>query len=71
MVVRDDVNYVLNYGPLPAEMVLGTLVRKPQLLHIGHEGHEKIIEIADPVTGMREIKHPCPIGIKAQYRIEF
>jgi cob(I)alamin adenosyltransferase len=55
-------------------MVLETLSLKPQRLHViltGRDAHEKIIEMADLVTEMREIKHPYQKGIKAQRGIEF
>jgi len=55
-------------------MVLETLSRKPHRLHViltGRDAHEKIIEMADLVTEMREIKHPYQKGIKAQRGIEF
>jgi len=74
LVVCDEVNYALSYGLLPVEMVLATLAQKPQRLHViltGRDAHEKIIEIADLVTEMREIKHPYQKGIKAQRGIEF
>jgi cob(I)alamin adenosyltransferase len=74
LVVCDEVNYALSYGLLPVTMVLETLARKPQRLHIiltGRNAPEELIEAADLVTEMREIKHPYQKGIKAQRGIEF
>ena len=74
LVVCDEVNYALSYGLLSVEMVLDTLAQKPHRLHViltGRDAHEKIIEVADLVTEMREIKHPYQKGIKAQRGIEF
>ena len=74
LVVCDEVNYALSYGLLPVNMVLETLARKPARLHViltGRDAPEELIEVADLVTEMREIKHPYQKGIKAQRGIEF
>lgn len=74
MVILDEINYVISYGMLPLEEVLTTLENKPDRLHIiltGRDAHKSIIEKADLVTEMREIKHPYTKGIKAQKGIEF
>ncbi|HIE08143.1 MAG TPA: cob(I)yrinic acid a,c-diamide adenosyltransferase [Desulfarculaceae bacterium] len=74
LVVCDEVNYALSYGLLPVAMVLETLSRKPPRLHViltGRNAPEELIEMADLVTEMREIKHPYQKGIKAQRGIEF
>ncbi len=74
LVVCDEVNYALSYRLLPVEMVLETLRRKPAWVHViltGRDAPDELIEIADLVTEMREIKHPYRKGIKAQRGIEF
>ena len=74
LVVCDEVNYALSYGLLPVATVLDTLARKPQRLHViltGRNAPEELLEAADLVTEMREIKHPYQQGIKAQRGIEF
>jgi cob(I)alamin adenosyltransferase len=74
MIVLDEINYVLDYGLLPVEEVLEVLKNKPKSLHLvltGRNARPEIIEQADLVTEMREIKHPYQKGIKAQKGIEF
>lgn len=74
LVVCDEVNYALSYGLLPVEMVLATLARKPERVHViltGRNAPAELIEAADLVTEMREIKHPYQKGINAQRGIEF
>ncbi|HDS16224.1 MAG TPA: cob(I)yrinic acid a,c-diamide adenosyltransferase [Proteobacteria bacterium] len=74
LVVCDEVNYALSYGILPVNRVLETLARKPPRVHVmltGRDAPEALIEAADLVTEMREIKHPYRKGIKAQRGIEF
>ncbi|HLG22801.1 MAG TPA: cob(I)yrinic acid a,c-diamide adenosyltransferase, partial [Candidatus Manganitrophaceae bacterium] len=68
------INYVIHYNYLEVEKVVDFLKSKPPTLHViltGRDAHEKIIEVADLVTEMREIKHPFKKGIKAQKGIEF
>lgn len=74
LVVCDEVNYALSYRLLPVEMVIETLKQKPSRVHViltGRDAPPELIEIADLVTEMREIKHPFRKGIKAQRGIEF
>jgi cob(I)alamin adenosyltransferase len=74
MVLLDELNIVLRYEYLPLEEVLEVLRDKPRDLHIivtGRNAKEELIEIADLVTEMTEIKHPFRSGVKAQPGIEF
>ena len=74
VVVLDEINYALSYGFLPVEDVVDFLKNKPPMLHViltGRDAKPEIVEIADLVTEMREIKHPFQQGILAQKGIEF
>src|SRR6516225_933461 len=74
LVILDEINYALSYGFLPVEDVVDFLKKKPPMLHViltGRDAKPEIIEIADMVTEMREIKHPFQKGIVAQKGIEF
>lgn len=74
MVIFDEINYVIRYNYLEVAEVLDFLKTKPPALHVfltGRDAHEQLIEVADLVTEMREIKHPFKKGIKAQKGIEF
>lgn len=74
MVILDEINYVIDFGLLPVEKMLSLLEKKPERLHIvltGRNAHEKVLETADLVTEMKEIKHQYSKGIKAQKGIEF
>jgi cob(I)alamin adenosyltransferase len=77
MLVFDELVYVLSYDMLPVEEVLEEFrqVRQSQPdLHIvvtGRDAPEALIQSADLVTEMREIKHPFAAGIRAQKGIEF
>jgi cob(I)alamin adenosyltransferase len=77
LLVFDEIVYVLDYGFLDLDEVLGEIaeVRKAQPhLHIvmsGRNAPQKLIDAADLVTEMKEIKHPFHAGIYAQQGIEF
>lgn len=77
LLVFDELVYVLDYGFLDLDKVLAEIkaVREKQPnLHIiatGRNAPEKLIEAADLVTEMKEIKHPFHAGIYAQQGIEF
>jgi cob(I)alamin adenosyltransferase len=77
LLVFDELVYVLDYGFLDIEEVLNEVreirVAQPHL-HIvmsGRNAPQKLIDTADLVTEMREIKHPFHAGIYAQQGIEF
>jgi len=70
----DELNIVLSYEYLPAAEVIETLRNKREGLHVvvtGRGALPAMIEIADLVTEMKEIKHPFQQGIQAQPGIEF
>jgi cob(I)alamin adenosyltransferase len=80
LLVFDELLYVLSYGFLDIDAVIDEIrsVRKAQPhLHLILTGRnvdnalQKLIDEADLVTEMREIKHPFHAGIYAQQGIEF
>ncbi len=74
MVILDELNIVLRYSYLPLEEVIEVLANKPADLHVvvtGRNAKPELIEIADLVTEMTQIKHPFRGGVKAQVGIEF
>lgn len=74
LVILDEINYAISYRMLEAEAVAETLRHKPEMVHViltGRNAHPTIVELADMVTEMREIKHPYQKGIVAQRGIEY
>ena len=77
LLLFDEIVYVLDYGFLDLDDVLNEIaeVRKAQPhLHVvmsGRNAPQKLIDAADLVTEMKEIKHPFHAGIYAQQGIEF
>jgi cob(I)alamin adenosyltransferase len=74
LVILDEINYAISYKMLDPEKVVAVLQKKPEMVHViltGRNAHPSIIEIADTVTEMREIKHAYSKGIEAQRGIEY
>lgn len=75
LVIWDEINYVIDYGFLPLQPVLDFLRSKPPNVHIvltGRNAKPELIELANLVTEMKEIKHPYKLeGIIAQKGIEY
>ena len=74
MVILDEVNYAVDYGLVPVEQVVELIREKPAGVHLvltGRNARPEVVEAADLVTEMREVKHPFQKGIKAQRGVEF
>jgi cob(I)alamin adenosyltransferase len=74
MVVLDEINYAISYGMLEPAKVVETLTTRPEMVHViltGRNAHPSLVEIADTVTEMREVKHAYQKGILAQRGIEY
>ena len=74
VVILDEVNYAINLGLLDVKEIIELIKEKPEKLDLvltGNHAKEEIIELADLVTEMKEIKHPFKSGIKAKKGIDF
>ncbi|MGY8958384.1 MAG: cob(I)yrinic acid a,c-diamide adenosyltransferase [Alphaproteobacteria bacterium] len=74
VIILDELNIVLRYTYIPLDEVLETLSQKRPDLHVvitGRNAKQPLIDIADLVTEMTEVKHPFRAGVKAQIGIEF
>ena len=74
MVILDEINYAIGYKMLDPEIVADALRGKPEMVHViltGRNAHPLLVELADTVTEMREVKHAYQKGILAQRGIEY
>ncbi len=74
LIVLDELTYTMKFGWLPVEEVIEGLHRRHERTFVivtGRDAPPELIEFADLVTEMKEIKHPFKAGIKAQPGIEF
>ena len=74
LVVLDEINYAISYGMLDPAQVAETLKEKPEMVHViltGRNAHPLLVEVADTVTEMRQVKHAYEKGVLAQKGIEY
>ncbi len=74
MVILDEINVAVMTGLLPAQKVLEIIDAKPKNCHLiltGRGAPQEVIDRADLVTEMREIKHPYQKGHLAQKGFDF
>jgi cob(I)alamin adenosyltransferase len=73
VVILDEANIATHYNLLSADDLMELINMKPEhveLVITGRYAHEKIIDRADLVTEMREVKHYYSKGIEARKGIE-
>ena len=74
LVILDEINYAISYNMLDPAKVVSALKRKPEMVHViltGRNAHASVIEIADTVTEMKQVKHAYEKGVMAQKGIEY
>ena len=74
LIVLDEINYAIGYKMLDPEKVAHVLRNRPEMLHViltGRNAAPVLVDLADTVTEMREVKHAYQKGILAQRGIEF
>ena len=74
MIILDEINTAVDFGLLKIDEVISAVKERLSGLHMvltGRYACKNLIEIADLVTEMKEVKHHYHQGIKAQEGIEF
>jgi cob(I)alamin adenosyltransferase len=74
MVLADELNIVLRYDYLPLDEVLEAVTARAAMKHVivtGRNAPQALMDAADLVTEMTQVKHPFRAGVKAQAGIEF
>jgi len=74
LVVLDEINYAVRYGLLDVDEVVKGISGRADGVHViltGRGAHPKLIDLADTVTEMVEIKHHFRAGVKSVRGIEF
>ncbi len=74
LLILDELNIMLRDGSLDVDEVVRVLNGRPPDLHVvvtGRDAPPALIEAADLVTEMAEVKHPFRAGVTAQKGIEF
>jgi len=74
LIILDEIIVAIDFGLLDLEDVKKAIAQKPPELHLiltGRNAPADLIEMADLVTEMQEIKHPYSQGVRAQKGIEY
>jgi len=74
IVILDEINYAVNLGLVDVKQVLDLIKIKPQkvtLVLTGNHVKQEVVDAADLVTEMKEIKHPFQRGIRAKKGVDF
>jgi len=74
LLILDEINNALHLKLVDLVQVVGLIEKKPPLLHLvltGRDVHPQIIELADTVSEVVEIKHAYRKGIEPQPGIDY
>lgn len=74
VVLLDELTYMLTYGYLDAERVLSALRNRPAQQHVivtGRQANARLIELADTVSEVNDIKHAFNAGVRVQKGIDY
>ena len=75
LILLDEITYPISFGWIDVNEVVEVLRNRPEMLHViltGRDAEPELVEAADLVTEMKEIKHPYnDQGIQAQEGVEY
>lgn len=74
LVLLDELTYMISYGYLDEKKIIKAIKNRPKMQHVvitGRGASEGLIEIADTVSEIQEIKHAFKAGVKAQKGVEY
>ncbi len=74
ILILDEINNALHLRLVDLDQVMEIIRRKPPLMHLvltGRDAHPKVIELADTVSEITEIKHAYRKGIEPQPGIDY
>ncbi|HOY70302.1 MAG TPA: cob(I)yrinic acid a,c-diamide adenosyltransferase [Methylotenera sp.] len=74
LVVLDELTYTLSYGYLDTAQVLADIAARPSMQHVvvtGRAAPQTLIDLADTVSEVMDIKHAYRAGVKAQPGVDY
>jgi cob(I)alamin adenosyltransferase len=74
LVVLDEVTYPVNWGWVPGDELAACIAARPEEVNVfatGRDAPAPLVEVADTVTDMRNVKHAYDAGIQATKGIDF
>jgi cob(I)alamin adenosyltransferase len=74
LVVLDEITYPVNWGWIPLDEVLAAIRHRPGAVNVvltGRGAPDALVDAADTVTEMRNVKHAYDRGIRAKKGIDY
>lgn len=74
IIILDEINVAVQMALVDLDIVKELINSKPEFTHLvltGRNAHSDIIELADTVTELKEVKHAMSKGIEAQKGIDY
>ena len=71
LIILDEICVAMDLGLLEPELVMENINKEKDYIFTGRNCPQFIIELADLVTEMKEIKHPFDKGVKAKKGLDF
>jgi cob(I)alamin adenosyltransferase len=74
LVVLDEVTYPINWGWIDLDQVVEALEGRPEKVNViltGRDAPQRLVDIADTVTEMRNVKHAYDRGVMARRGIDY
>ncbi|MEI5640810.1 MULTISPECIES: cob(I)yrinic acid a,c-diamide adenosyltransferase [unclassified Pseudoalteromonas] len=74
LVLLDELTYMVSYDYLDLDEVIAALEQRPKMQSViitGRGAHRRLLEMADTVSEVRNVKHAFDAGIKAQKGFDY
>lgn len=74
LVILDELTYMLKFGYLDIEEVVSCIKQRPPMQTViitGRGAKPELVEIADTVSEIKDVKHAFKAGVKAQAGVDF
>lgn len=74
LVVLDELTYLINYRYLSLDEIMPVIMARPPMQHVvvtGRAAHDDLMEAADTVSAIRDVKHAFRDGVRAQEGIDW
>ena len=74
LVIFDELTYLSSFGWLDVSVIVEAIRNRPRHVNVvvtGRDAAPELIELADTVTEMREVKHAYQQGIRAMRGVDY
>ena len=74
LLIFDELPYLASFGWIPVDEIMGPIRDRPSHVNVivtGRDAPSELIELADTVTEMTEVKHAYTQGIRAMRGIDY